>query len=64
MSLQTQSLYSRERAIALAKNRLESQAVVLVERVASHPSFTFLNRLQPGYHPFIILRPFRSHVPV
>ena len=64
MSLQTQSLYSRERAIALAKNGLESQAVVLVEQVASQPSLNFLHRLQPGYHPFIILRPFRLHVPV
>ena len=58
MSLQTRSLYSRERAIALAKSGLESQAVVLVERVESHPSLNFLHRLQPGYHPFIILRPY------
>ena len=57
MLLQTQSLYSRERAIALAKSGLENQAVVLVERVASHPSLNLLHRLQPGYHPFIILRP-------
>lgn len=64
MSLQTQSLYSRERAIALAKSGLEGQAIVLVESVASHPSLIFLHRLQPGCYPFIILRPFRMHVPV
>ena len=64
MSLQTQSLYSRERAIALAKAGLEGQAVVLVESVASHPSLEFLHRLQPGYCPFVVLRPFRLQVPV
>jgi hypothetical protein len=64
MSLQTQSLYSRERAIALAKSGLEGQAVVLVESVASHPSLNFMHRLQPGCYPFIILRSFRLHVPV
>jgi hypothetical protein len=64
MSLQTQSLYSRERAIALAKSGLEGQAVVLVESVASHPSLNFLHRLQPGCYAFIILRSFRPHVAV
>ena len=64
MSLQIQSLYSRERAIALAKSGLEGQAVVLVESVANHPSLNFLHRLQPGSYPFVILRPFRLHVPV
>jgi hypothetical protein len=63
MSLQSRSLYSRERAIALAKNGLEGQAVVLVESVASDSSLNFLHRLQPGYHPFIILRSFRLHIP-
>ena len=63
MSLQTQSLYSRERAIALAKAGLEGQAVVLVESVANHPSLRFLHRLQPGCYPFVVLRPFRPQVP-
>jgi hypothetical protein len=64
MSMQTRSLYSRERAIALAKSGLEGQAVVLVESVANQPSLDFLHRLQPGRHPFVILRPFRSQVAV
>lgn len=64
MSLQTQSLYSRERSIALAKAGPEGQVVVLIESVARHPSLDFLHRLQPGYHPFVILRPFRPERPV
>jgi hypothetical protein len=64
MSLQTQSLYSRERAIALARSGLEGQTVVLVESVASHPPLNFLHRMQPGGYPFIILRPLRLHVSV
>jgi len=64
MLLKTRSLYSRERAIALARSGLEGQAGVLVESVASQPSLNFLHRLQPGQHPFIIIRPFRPHVAV
>lgn len=64
MLLQTQSLYSRERAIALARSGLEGRAVVLVESPASQPSLGFLHRLQPGEHPFIIIRPFRPQAAV
>ena len=64
MSVQIKSLYSRERAIALAKSGLEGQAVVLVESVASHASLNFLHRLQPGCYPFIILRALWLQVPV